>query len=331
MFNKLIFMKKKPLRALVNLARGIFLTLSVMAMVVTVVWIFAPNLVDKVDTLIVDRYQSYHQAHFDKAKEILKDDKLKGIAALETFLNDNKNINVSDRLDQLKYQAFPLLIKNFKDLGRVREALYWANQWLDFHKKDLFAQVCHAELLLDIPGRKEEGEEALFQLFKMFPNVPKIVTAISKIDANLEVVRGFSEQTSRVRLSKLLQRKISLYWKGKGESFSEKQKSSVSIGGRIVSDHVDFDIMLPLGHSISAFRIDFPEIVGIEYTLDEVKLLSEKKEYLIMLGKVDIAYKHNLEILNNKFYVIGEDPHFVVNIENINSSICSINIKGYMK
>ncbi len=172
-------MKKKSIKSLVNWVRATLLVVSIMATLTAVIWIFAPNVVDKVDTLFVGTYQSYYKRHFKKAKKILKKDKAKGITALESFMKEVAEIKVSDRLDNLKYQAYPLLIKNLKELELFEKALYWVDNWLEFHEKDLFAQVLRAELLLDISGREREGREALSQLFEKFSEVPVVAEAYS--------------------------------------------------------------------------------------------------------------------------------------------------------
>ena len=57
-------MKKNPLKFLTNWARAILLALSLIAMLTSAIWIFAPNVVDKVDTLFVGAYESYYKHHF---------------------------------------------------------------------------------------------------------------------------------------------------------------------------------------------------------------------------------------------------------------------------
>ncbi len=311
--------------------RGILLAFSLIAVLTTMIWIFAPILIDKVDFLIVSEYQSYYQARFEKAKTVLNDDKQKGIAALESFLNDIESIEVSDRLDKLKYQAFPILIKNLKDLELFDDALYWVDKWLEFHEKDIFAQVWYVELLLGMSGREKEGAEALSSLFENFPGVPVVANAYARMVGNSRDSRDPTKRTTGQRLRKISQSNINLYWRGAGGHFSENHKSTVLIGGKIVNDYVDFNVLLPLGQVVSDFRIDFPEIVGAEYTLNEIKILSELEEVLIEIKAIDIAYKHNMEVSGNKFYITGEDPHFVINLTNFNSYASSINLKGCAK
>ena len=324
-------MKKKSIKSLVNWVRAALLVVSIMATLTAVIWMFAPNVVDKVDTLFVDVYKSHYKHHFRKAKKILKKDKAKGIAALESFMKEVAEIKVSDRLDNLKYQAYPLLIKNLRGLELFEKALYWVDNWLEFHEKDIFAQVLRAELLLDISSREKEGHDALSHLFEKFPDVSVVAEAYLGMLDDPGAVGGFPEQVAKLRLQSLLQSEVSLFWKGAGETFSESRKISVPIVGEIVSEQVNFDLMLPLGYSISDFRIDFPEIIDAEYTLNEIRLLSEGEELLINLNEIGVVYKNNLKVSGNKFYVTGKDPHFVIKIENISSHISSINIKGCVK
>ncbi|MCK5539436.1 MAG: hypothetical protein KAI69_00795 [Deltaproteobacteria bacterium] len=180
-------MKKKSIKSLVNWVRVTLFVLSLMATLTAAIWIFAPNVVDKVDTLLVGTYNSYYKHHFKKAKKILENDKVKGIAALESFMEEVAEIKVSDRLDKFKYRAYPLLIKNLKELELFEKALYWVDNWLEFHEKDLFAQVLRAELLLDISSREREGREALSQLFEKFPEVPVVVKAYNGIVGDLNI------------------------------------------------------------------------------------------------------------------------------------------------
>lgn len=173
-------MKNKSIKSLVNWIRVILLVLSLMATLTAAIWIFAPNVVDKVDTLIVGKYTSYYKRHFRKAKKILKKDKAKGIASLESFIKEVAELEVSDRLDKLKYQAYPLLIYNLKGVGNFEKALYWVDDWLEFHEKDIIAQILRAELLLDLPSREKEGHEALSRLFEKFPEVSAVAEAYNR-------------------------------------------------------------------------------------------------------------------------------------------------------
>ena len=323
-------MKKKSLKPLLNWVRITLFVVSIMAMLSVVIWRFTPNVVNKVDNLFVSTYKSYYKRPFKKAKKVLKKDKAKGITALESFLNKVAEVKVSDRLDGLKYQAYPLLIKNLMELELTEKALYWVDDWLAFHEKDIFAQVVRAELLLDIPSREKEGREALSQLFEKFPEVPVVTEAYIGMIDDPATVNNFMNQAAKLRLQRFLRSEMTLFWKGAGENFSESRKISVPIVGKIVSGQVDFDLMFPMGCSIAYLRIDFPEIIDVEYTLNEIRLFSEE-DILINLNDIDVVYKNNLKESGSKFFVTGDDPHFAIKIENIESPITHINVNGCVK
>lgn len=144
-------------------------------------WLFGGASLNQIDKHIVSSYVEKHQKLYTTALEHVNGNKDKAIEILEDLLARLKTIKKMDRLAPIKRKSLSLLTKVLSNKGQYTRALFWAEQWIAFDEKDLFAQSRRGRIIYLTPGREGEGTEILADLFARSPESEVITEAYAEI------------------------------------------------------------------------------------------------------------------------------------------------------
>lgn len=165
----LVTWNRRLLRLLPDLGRGL-LALGALGVGATwAVWQWAPQRVDELDRWIIERYMAPHAEAFAAAERDLAADPDRGIAALETLLEQLADTEKNDRLEVIKRRALDLVTTHLLARGRNAEAAQWAATWSEFDPMDFRAPLVRAKAIGATPGREAEGLAILAGLFQRLP------------------------------------------------------------------------------------------------------------------------------------------------------------------
>ncbi len=109
-----------------------------------------------------------------KCESLHKEERIK---RLESFANDLKIVKRQDRLGPIKRETMGILSKAYEELGKLEKALHWADMWVAFDERDLYAQVRKAQLMCRIPELTNEGKDLLARLYKKVPEAEVVTNA----------------------------------------------------------------------------------------------------------------------------------------------------------
>jgi hypothetical protein len=303
---------------MIQKARILFMFIASIAILSVITWNYFPSVIDEVDHQVVRVYKYYHKKKLKNAQELINKGEIEaGASSLASLMSDLKDIEVSDRLDFVKHQGFPVLINALLALNRVDEAFYWSYEWLAFHENDLVAQVMRAEMLIYHSDNQEEGKETLVNLYADFSLSPSVKKAYFRM-----IEEG---------VSPLAKKNIYMYWKSGKEKFSEERKSQALIGGAVEFDGLLFDIKLVVGGDVDEFRIDLPATYPVQYSIEALEVAYKDSVTNINPSQESYKYHSGMNINGKIIDVVGSDPRFVVVIANTGKPVEFIRLKGAVK
>lgn len=179
----------------------------------------------------------------------------------------------------------------------------------------------------------EEAYPELMNLIAALPEVSTITNRLKTIGENegvrqIELVQCRQKQ---LQIAALIGTTLDIFWKGTNEIFAADKKVRVPFAGILKDGQFQFEITVPIIKKIRELRIDFPEIVGIEYTLEPIEITSSMGTQQIVLAKAMISQKHMVTHNGSIFRVIGDDPYFSVVFPNGLRSVDTVLIRGVAK
>lgn len=153
-----------------NIGRAVLLVMFCFFVAVFVIWSAAPHWVNYIDNLIIAKYTEKYDERLENAKRAIQHERAEaGVDLLIDLINDLNKIQKLDRLDPVKRRAFDQLIQVLKRQNRLESALYWAEKWIDFDNKDLFALTQRTKVLYSITERRDEAKRLISDLRKQLP------------------------------------------------------------------------------------------------------------------------------------------------------------------
>ncbi|MCI5161214.1 MAG: hypothetical protein D3917_04155 [Candidatus Electrothrix sp. AX5] len=138
-------------------------------------------------------------------------------------------------------------------------------------------------------------------------------------------LRKLKETEKRISLqgkaTSISEELISVYWiEPPGifskQHFSEQRTSRAPIVLQEKKEALEFDVLLPIDAGVEQLRIDFPDVVGIQYYLKQFELISGEHKRLIDISKTPFLLQHKIEKNGQRVKVTGPDPHFSFVISN---------------
>ncbi len=142
---------------------------------------------------------------------------------------------------------------------------------------------------------------------------------------HLQVIR---ERQKRLQTASLKGKKLEFFWKSPGEVFVAERRVKADLVGSFEEDRLRFDVSAPLDKSLAELRIDLPDIVGVEYTIEFLEILGGKGLQRINLSVVNTVQEHMVERDGARFRVIGVDPYFSVILPGGVQVVDSVRIRG---
>jgi hypothetical protein len=138
-----------------------------------------------------------------------------------------------------------------------------------------------------------------------------------------------AKDVERIKLDILASSSIELFWREKSVVlFDELHKRSAFTEGKKTGDMITFDIEFSVNDNATSLRIDLPDVLGAEYTLDKFEYTSSKQTYEVDLNKIPLTQYNQTKKQQNQFVVVGIDPHFVFELPSGKTSVTSVRLHG---
>lgn len=181
-----------------------------------------------------------------------------------------------------------------------------------------------------VVARVEEAWPDLMERVAASSDVDDLLTRLIKM-GELEAARMLQTIRDRQISSKvesLGKTQLDIYWKRKGEPFVEERKVRAPLSGRLEGKKYYFEMNIPLKANPVEVRIDFPDVEGVKYILEPLRIMSGENDYQIDLNVVDLVVQHMVERDGNHFKVTGEDPYFSVVLPAGGQVVDSVIVRG---
>ena len=156
-------------RTLSHLGRIALLALTVCCGVTWLLWTQAPERVHAFDAYLKDRYVASYVDRFQDVNYRLAQKDKSALDDLEELIVDLEPVKKGDRLESLKRSALQRAINVYSLTGNLERALHHADGVTVFDERDIHHSVGRAALLAKMPGKLEEAEAVLEDLFLRFP------------------------------------------------------------------------------------------------------------------------------------------------------------------
>jgi len=156
-------------RTLSHLGRIALLALTVCCGATWILWSQAPERVEAFDAYLKDRYVASYVDRFQDVNKRLAQKDESALDELEELIVDLEPVKKGDRLESLKRSALQRAISVYSFTGNLERALHHADGVTVFDDRDIHNSVRRAALLAKMPGKLEEAEAVLEDLFLRFP------------------------------------------------------------------------------------------------------------------------------------------------------------------
>ncbi|MDH3997819.1 MAG: hypothetical protein OET90_03170 [Desulfuromonadales bacterium] len=162
-------------RILANIARSFFICTSLTLIGIIALWALAPQQIERLEAYLLGQYQQYYEQQYYQAVEGLQTDPASAIPRMEAFSLELAEVKNGDRLGQMKKILLAQLVQSYQRRGDYVQALFWAQQWLQFDPRDFDAMLAEVDALLANPEQKAAGRAKLQTLVTRYFDIPKIV------------------------------------------------------------------------------------------------------------------------------------------------------------
>ncbi|MCI5147938.1 MAG: hypothetical protein D3916_00760 [Candidatus Electrothrix sp. MAN1_4] len=211
---------------------------------------------------------------------------------------------------------------------------YFIWQMSEKENRDPINIIVKAEVNLWVPDSMKElaGAFSLEELKKI--KLEPLTSQEKEIISNLELLKETERIIALQRKAMLItEGVISVYWIDppgifSKQHFSEQRTSKVPIVLQEKKENLEFDLLLPVNAKVEQLRIDFPDVVGIQYHLKQVELISGEHKKLIDISTTPFLLQHKIEKDGQHIKVTGPDPHFSFDISNGASQLDYVRLVG---
>jgi len=156
-------------RTLSNIGRIALLGLTACAGGTWLLWTQAPERVQAFDAYLKERYLEDYVERFQSINDGLKAGQETSLGELEALIADLEPVRKGDRLESIKRSALQRAMAVYSISGNMDRALHHADGMAAFDDRDVHNAIRRASLLAKMPGRMEEAEAVLAELFQRFP------------------------------------------------------------------------------------------------------------------------------------------------------------------
>ncbi len=304
---------KRPVIILIHSAKAVNLILTCFFIVVFLMWIFTPDRIDNIDKQIVEKYTKEYKLRYKSGiNKINEGDITDGIKELEELLNDLKDIKKGDRLDHIKRKCMRKLVKELIHVGRSKRARILIEQWKEFDKNDIFSHLEYANLLIQNPDTREQGDKLLMELLKQYPcglilksfllmkqnSLSEMSAAMSVLDDTDQTVSGLAQAyiNYKKRRDEML-RHWRINWISNEEIRFDENNSKAVFPSWIDHNKISFSTSVPS----YAYNIQVhPRVDNIMVGPKFILTIENKKNKLLLGGP---TMESNLYNLTNDIFI----------------------------
>jgi hypothetical protein len=295
--------------------RVVLLVITLFACAVFLLWQFGGPWINQFDTFVVKTYNGYYQKRLNRGISEASKDPKQGVVLLEQFLAELSEINKLDRLDRIKREAFKSVVQVLDNEGKTEEALVWAERWVEFDGRDLFAQVSRAKLMRKIPMKIEEGWSLISEWYRKIPNSSLIANEYAEYlvgrgqipDAFLAAYRAFEKQDS------IKEQGWQIFW-DTGKNFNAGQMKNVLPS---IDAYGKLSLILDVPPGVIRVRIDPPMNSRI-ILLNPVVIYGKKdQETKYSLLDKPVGLWHMVRTGKTLVTTGGNDPYFYWDISEV--------------
>ncbi len=235
--------------------------------------------------------------------------------------------------------SYPTLtIKNGEDFTEL-ELWKFNLKMYDILQNNHILEVIQGEdsyFYWEMPERTIEASGSFIFKTNVFHKINKVLLQLYTSESIRSLKREIADRGdaeiadifSNIKPDILANSSVDIYWSYQQNVFSEVRKNSVLLSGRRNLNRLIFDVNLPLNDKVSELRIDFPDVVDTQYTLEKIEYVIENELYEIDASQAVLVSNHNLKKQGNRFVVIGQDPYFSFKLPEGQSYITSVRLKG---
>ncbi len=298
------------IKSLAAWARILLIMVSLVAIGIAVVWTVFPSAVSTLDSHIVQIYMQHYHQKLNKGLEPKGTDDLLAVQKLESLLAGLESIKKMDRLDAIKRSALRELVALYQGLNESVSALLWAEHWMEFDERDLYAKAAHAKVLSSIAGREDEGLKELERLYHLVPEVRWTGYDYAKVLYAREFVTDAEAVLEKTMNSHDLQKDWVVYWDS-GKGFNAKEYLKV---WPVLQLDGLFQFSLPLPAGVIAIRIDPPAYLPLIIASPRVFINTPVSKIEVNVFAKPISL-HQVKYTPSVFDVpVSNDPYFYWNM-----------------
>ncbi len=175
-----------------------------------------------------------------------------------------------------------------------------------------------------------EAYPEIMERIKALPESETLSDRLRELDEYeaMGLLQMIGKRQQLLKLTALVGATLDIFWKGPGENYTGERTVRVGLKGRLEDDLFRFEVDVPLDKEFDKLRIDFPDILGAEFTLESLEILSPIGLKKIVLADVSLDHKHMVARDGALFRVTGLDPYFSVALPGGNQTVSSVLIRG---
>lgn len=181
-----------------------------------------------------------------------------------------------------------------------------------------------SEMLADTrnPGAEALRSQALFADFEL---------DLARQSGTIERLAVDHRKNQIKMLGSLAGGRMKIYWKKGAGGFTESQTSIALLNARLQGEKIVFDTSLAVGSKLNQIRLDFPDIRGAVFRIEDAIISGPGANAAVSFKKTDTSHANSMEVLEEAFRVTGKDPHVTLFLGGDNVQVSSLRLKGVIR